>query len=212
MSARSALRLRLRRVFYRKLIDRAEPGKKVGPGKGNRLNTKEARNAFDAHRHHKMVAMLANARSDADPQQIFATMQSEAIKAHQELDPELAKKIKIPKLVELPKPDPQEIAELQKEITQLRGSETLLRGMRSLRAFRRCTPSDYLVERLAQFCFRCAHRGLRQLHRPFPNNRAQQLRSFDCSGSAETSLLNPHRTAAVFLGDHSDAERQEGVR
>jgi hypothetical protein len=105
MSARSALRLRLRRVFYRKLIDRAEPGKKVGPGKGNRLNTKEARNAFDAHRHHKMVAMLANARSDADPQQIFATMQSEAIKAHQELDPELAKKIKIPKLVELPKPD-----------------------------------------------------------------------------------------------------------
>ena len=96
-------------VLYRKLIDQAEPEKKDGPGKGNRLDTKEARNAFDADRYWEMVTLFANAPLDADPQQIFATMQAEAIKAHQELPPELAKKIKIPKLVELPpKPDPEE--------------------------------------------------------------------------------------------------------
>ena len=39
----------------------------------------------------------------------------------------------------------------------------------------------------------------------------KQLRSFHCGGSLETSLLNPHRTATVFLSDHSDAERQERI-
>jgi hypothetical protein len=103
-------------VLYRKLIDRAEPEeKKDGAGNnGNRLNTKEAGNAFYTDRYWEMVTLFANAPLDADPQQIFATMQAEAIKAHQELPPELAKKIKIPKLVELPpKPDPE--AERYKE-------------------------------------------------------------------------------------------------
>ena len=95
-------------VLYRKLIDRAEPEeKKDGAGNG-RLDTKEAGNAFYTDRYWELVTLFANAPLDADPQQIFATMQAEAIKAHQELDPELAKKIKIPKLVELPpKPDPE---------------------------------------------------------------------------------------------------------
>jgi hypothetical protein len=43
------------------------------------------------------------------------------------------------------------------------------------RSWLRC---GYNLERLAQFHFRCAHRGLRQLYGSFPNNRAKQLRSF----------------------------------
>lgn len=97
-------------VLYRKLIDRAEPGKKDGPGNGNRLDTKAAVNAHYADRYHVMSATLANLPLDADPgqaMQTLAALQVEAQSAHADLDPELAKKIKIPKLVELPKPDPE---------------------------------------------------------------------------------------------------------
>jgi hypothetical protein len=97
-------------VLYRKLIDRAEPEKKDGPGKGKRLNTKEASNAFYTDRYHVMSATLANLPLDADPDQAMQTLaalQVEAQSAHAGLDPELAKKIRIPKLVELPKPDPE---------------------------------------------------------------------------------------------------------
>jgi len=46
----------------------------------------------------------------------------------------------------------------------------------------------------------------------FSNNRAEQLCSLQGGGSPESRFLDSHRTATVFLCDHSDAESQEGIR
>lgn len=81
-----------------------------------------------------------------------------------------------------------------------------------LSAFRRSTPSDYPVEYLAQFRSGRGHGGLRQFHGSVANNGAEQPRGLQGGGSAEARLLNTHRAATVFFGDHSHSEREEGVR
>jgi hypothetical protein len=66
---------------------------------------KQAANAHYADRYHALLGLLANAPKDANPQELFETMRQEAIAAYQDLNAELASKIKVPKLVKLPDSD-----------------------------------------------------------------------------------------------------------
>jgi hypothetical protein len=107
-------------VLYGPLIEQAEPGEGGRPKPA--LNTKEAANAYYADRCMSMIALLTNAPADASAQEIIATMKAEAEAAHQDLDPELAKKIRIPRLVK-PKPEltweDKEIRRLAVKISEL---------------------------------------------------------------------------------------------
>ena len=78
--------------------------KKKG-GRRKRIDMKVATNAHYADRYMAMVGLLTNAPKDATPQEIIATMQQEAQAAYEELDAEMAQKIRVPKLVKLPDPD-----------------------------------------------------------------------------------------------------------
>ncbi|MGA3104549.1 MAG: hypothetical protein ABSD53_08720 [Terriglobales bacterium] len=116
-------------VFYRKLIDQAKPEDKSGKP-GPALNMEEANNAYLADRYLFMIGLLANAPKDASPQEIIATMQEEAVVAHQDLDGETAKRIKVPKLM-LPEvaeqlADDPKMAELENEIVRLNGENASL--------------------------------------------------------------------------------------
>ncbi len=105
-------------ILYRPLIEQAEP--EGGNGGGPSLDMKEAANAHYADRYHELIGLLTNAPKDATPQDIFATMQAAAESAHQDLTSELAKRIKVPRLV---KPDPpankKVLDEQQRRISQL---------------------------------------------------------------------------------------------
>jgi hypothetical protein len=122
-------------VFYRKLIDRAEPG--GGSKPKPTLDMKEASNAYLADRYLAMVGLLANAPKDASPQEIVATMQAEAVAAHQDLDAETAAKIRVPELA-LPKiaeqvADDPRIVELEKEVARVSAENvSLLQRLESL--------------------------------------------------------------------------------
>jgi hypothetical protein len=66
---------------------------------------KQLTTAHLAERYMAMVGLLTNAPKDATPQEIIATMRAEAEAAYEELDAEIAQKIRVPKLVKLPDPD-----------------------------------------------------------------------------------------------------------
>jgi hypothetical protein len=115
-------------VFYRRLIARAEPsgGSKPEPA----LDMKAASNAYLADLSLRWIGLLANAPKDATQQQIFETMQQEAVSAHQDLDAATAAKIPVPELA-LPKiaeqfADGPRIEELEKEIARLNAENTSL--------------------------------------------------------------------------------------
>jgi hypothetical protein len=87
-------------VLYRPLIEQAQQENKNGSSE-TKIDMKQTANAHYADRY-ALLGLLANALKDANPQEIFGTMRQEAIAAHQDLDAELASKIKVPKLVKLP--------------------------------------------------------------------------------------------------------------
>jgi hypothetical protein len=89
-------------ILYRPLIELAEPGENCDRPK---LDMKQLTTAHLADRYMAMVGLLTNAPKDATPQEIIATMQQEAQSAYEDLDAEMAAKIKVPKLVKSPDPD-----------------------------------------------------------------------------------------------------------
>jgi hypothetical protein len=82
-------------ILYRPLIELAEPGANSGR---TRLDMREATNAHYADRYLALVGLLTNAPKDASPQEIIATMRAEAESAYEDLDADVAAKIKVPKL------------------------------------------------------------------------------------------------------------------
>lgn len=89
-------------ILYRTLIEQAQSEEQGAKGmERSRLDMKGAANAHYADRYLSMVGLLTNAPKDATPQEIFETLRAEAQSAYEDLDAELAKKIKVPKLVEL---------------------------------------------------------------------------------------------------------------
>jgi hypothetical protein len=89
-------------ILYRPLIELAEPGENCDRPE---LDMKQLTTAHLADRYMAMVGLLTNAPKDATPQEIIATMRAEAEAAYEELDAEIAQKIRVPKLVKLPDPD-----------------------------------------------------------------------------------------------------------
>jgi hypothetical protein len=101
-------------VMFRPLIDIAEQtalaeqtgedadkNEKGGSVRSGKLDMRATRNAFYADRYLSMVGLLTNAPPDATPPQIIATMQQEAITAHQDLDAQTARQIRVPRLVKV---------------------------------------------------------------------------------------------------------------
>jgi hypothetical protein len=76
--------------------DEGAPAKKSS--RQQPVDIKEATNAHYADRYLALIGLLNNAPKEATPEQIVATMRAEAEAAYQDLDAELAKRIKIPKL------------------------------------------------------------------------------------------------------------------
>jgi hypothetical protein len=87
-------------ILYRPLIELAKPEEGSGGG-GTRIDMREATNAYYADRYLAMVGLLTNAPKDTSPQQIIETMRAESEAAYEDLDAEMAKKLKVPKLVKL---------------------------------------------------------------------------------------------------------------
>ena len=108
-------------ILYRPLVELAESGDNDGK---NRLDMKKAANAHYADRYLSMVGLLTNAPNDATPQEIFETLRTEAQSAYEDLDAELAKKIKVPKLVKLAE-DP-DYAKLKRGIQALKAENDSL--------------------------------------------------------------------------------------
>jgi hypothetical protein len=109
-------------ILHRPLIELAESGKE-DDGRPQ-LDMKEATNAHYADRYLSMIGLLTNAPKDASPQEIIATMREEAETAYEELDAEMAQKIRVPTLVKLPDPD---YANLKNGITALKAENDSLR-------------------------------------------------------------------------------------
>ena len=82
-------------ILYRPLIELADPGENSGR---TRLDMRQATNAHYADRYLALVGLLTNAPKDTMPEQIVATIRAEAEAAYEELDAEMAAKIKVPKL------------------------------------------------------------------------------------------------------------------
>jgi hypothetical protein len=83
-------------ILHRPLIELADPGE-TGGGKP-RLDIRSATNAHYADRYLNLIGLLINAPKDTSPEQIVATMRAEAESAYEDLDAEVAAKIKVPKL------------------------------------------------------------------------------------------------------------------
>jgi hypothetical protein len=108
-------------ILYRPLIELADPGENCDRPE---LDMKQLTTAHLADRYMAMVGLLTNAPKDATPQEIIATMRAEAETAYEELDAEMAQKIRVPKLVKLPDPD---YANLKNEIQALKAENDSLK-------------------------------------------------------------------------------------